>query len=290
LPYVLLGSERTRYVLDEVYARLLNTPAADPAIVQLQEQFQVAGLLAGYPGVYAHLISACREGRPGTGALAGIGAERTDARHLLECMIAAPNRELVEAVGWAGDPESIPYLIDALQRDDQEVVFSAAAALERITGAKLLDWFEIPVESAMEDDLGAAPPGGAPLDPKDPRDPPPEGSPDRIELPSIDPIKWTAYVEAHAEQLKNGVRTRRGYPYTHMVSLYELDQVVGARRERRTLCYEMVLRTGAYFSFDEQAFVGQQELLLQQLTTRCATLGTTPGSFALPLKRTVLSA
>jgi hypothetical protein len=180
-------------------------------------------------------------------------------------------------------------LISLLSHEDQGIVFASAAALERITGAQLLEWFALPAEAVMEGDLAEQPAPPINQDPGDPRDPEPEGSPDYIQLPSIDPARWQAYVQAHAEQLVPGVRTRRGYQYTHMVSLYELEQIASARAERRTLCYEIVIRCGAYFSFDERGLVVSQTRALAELNTELQRFASTPGGFSVPLNRVRLA-
>jgi len=285
IPLVQSGSPRTRGVLEEVELRLARLSADVPGYQPLYQAFLVAAVLAGYPGAYHHAKEGCQKGRPDTGWLAGIAAERTDADQLLSWLRETPNVELVHAVGWAGDPASIPALIALLAHDDQALVFACAAALERITGAKLLDWFAIPAEGVMDDDVTLQPEPKLAQEVTDPRDPDPEGSPDYIELPSIDAVRWQEYVKAHAEQLVPGVRTRRGYQYTHMVSLYELDQVVGSRTERRILSYEIVVRSGAYFYFDERALVSTQVRALAELAVELQRFGTTPGAFSAPLNR-----
>lgn len=289
VPLVLSGSPRTRAVLEEAELRRARLGHDHPDLQPLNQAFFVAAILSGYPGVYPRVAESCRQGTSETGWLAGIAAERSDADQMLDWLRQAPNVELVHAVGWAGDPACIPELIALLSHDDQGLVFASAAALERITGAKLLDWFALPAEAVMEGDLGAQPAPAIGQHVIDPRDPEPEGSPDYIELPSIDPGRWRAYVQAHAEQLVPGVRTRRGYQYTHMVSLYELDQIASARSERRTLCYEISIRCGAYFSFDERGLVVSQTRALAALSTQLQRLATTPGGFSMPLNRVRLA-
>lgn len=287
VPLVLSGSERIRTLLEEVELRLTNLPAEHPERAELTRAFETAGLLAGYPGAFPRVSQACREGRTGSGRLAGIAAEHSDARRFLEWLVASPNLELVDAVGWAGDPECLPYLIELLRHKDKSMVFAAAAALERITGARLVDWFEISAEAAMENDLSVTGQTERAGDGDD-RDPEEEGTPDQIELPSIDPERWRAHVKAYAQSLVPGVRTRRGHPYTHMVSFFELDRVVGSRDQRRNLCYEIVLRCGVYFTFDERALVTKQQEMLQILASRLQMIPSTAGSFSVPLQRTTL--
>ena len=289
IPLVLKGGPRTRAVLEEVELRLARLSFDHPGRERLYQAFEIAAVLSGYPGVYHHVREAFRQGRGDSGWLAGIAAERTDAQQMLDWLRLAPNTELVHALGWAGDPACIPDLIALLSYGDEGLVFASAAALERITGAKLLDWFALPAEAVMEGDLAAKPAPSIDQSLTDPRDPEPEGSPDYIELPSTDPARWQAYVEAHAEQLVPGVRTRRGYQYTHMVSLYELDQIASARTERRTLCYEIVICCGAYFSFDERALVVTQTRALAELGIQLQRLATTPGGFSVPLNRVLLA-
>ncbi len=291
VPFVLRGTESVRYRLDEVSARLTALPSMGTEHQELANAFQLAGVLAGYPHSYQHVLAACRVGQENSGTIAGIGAEQSDAQRLLDWTMENPNVQLVEALGWAGDPSCLPHLIGLLSHQDQPIVFAAAQSLERITGAGLVDELELPAEAVMENDPFSEP-DAEPLKRRetDPRDPFDEPSPDTMLLPSIEPERWRAYIVQNQAALIPGVRTRRGYQYTHMVSIHELREVVGAPRERVALCHELVLRTGRYFYFDVHSFVAVQEAELERISGLFAEIAPSPGLFALPMQRRPLGA
>lgn len=279
VPFVLRGDARTRVVLDELQDRVARSELAP-----LRDAFLEAGALAGSPYAQSLAANALRAGSPLAARLFGVAAERGDAEALLEWTAIAPSVDLVDALGWAGDPACLPLLVGLLGIDDGEIVVSAASALERITGAGLRQWLEIPVEDAMEARVRKSPEPAPSTD----RDPALEASPDRIEIPSLDQEAWRAHVEAHREQLVPRVRTRRGVPYTPFVSWYELDQLPCVPVERATLAHEISVRTGLLFPFDVRAFVPAQERRLAWLREPVERRSTSPGSWDRPMQRSAI--
>lgn len=279
VPYVLLGGPHHRYAIDEC---LMMTDSGAGA--RLLRSVRLASALSRHPEAVRRCSAQCVEGDIEAGRLYAALGGAEDARRMLDHCQRAPNEAAVVALGWAGDPACIPLLIALLTLKEQGVVFQAAAALERITGAGLLDWVPLSPEAVMDAEPGRK----ADAEPlrealKDPRDPEPEASPELIELPSCDPERWRKYVTLHQERLVPGVKTRRGHPFTPLVSLWELDQGSYSPTDRRALYHELVIRSGLNLVFDERAFVVDQEEQIAEIRQRLASRGWEPGSWELPL-------
>ena len=282
VPFVLSGDARAREVLDELQWRVERSPDA-----ALREAFTTAAALIGAPVGRAWAEQAMRNGESFGARLFGICSERRDAELLLDWTATQPTAALVDALGWAGDPECMALLIGLLQVDDESIVVSAAAALERLTGAGLRQMFAISAEGVLTAEPTAPTP--ALISAGDSRDPAPEPTADRIELPSRDPEAWRAHWLAHESSLVPHVRTRRGVPYSPAVGVYELDRIPCTPRDRRTLHAELVVRSGLVFSFDTEAFVPQQEHRLAALQPEMQARSGAPGSWDRPLGRALLA-
>jgi hypothetical protein len=218
-------------------------------------------------------------------------ADEDDARWLLGRMLASPSAAAVEAVGWAGLVEAVPDLIDLLEGDDEAVQLAAGAALDRILGANLVDKIEVMPEALEEEDDA---------DFEDP-DPEPEsllealvsdpdhalarGSPETLEVPSIDPARWRAHWAEHGRRHDPKLRLRRGNPYSPSVSLYELDRLPLATVDRRRLHVELAARTGRFTRFDPHDFVLVQERSLAAWGRLVNAVGEVSGSWNRPVKR-----
>ena len=188
--------------------------------------------------------------------LAIVGDER-DAARLLERMSRSPSPGLVNAVGWAGAPGAVPALIDLLGHDDPVVQLTAAYALDRITGARMIEEVEVPPETIAvteveEPDVGerAVRPPSLARQVSDARDRPSEGASDTALHPTIDARRWRAHWVERTGDYKPGLRYRRGSPYTPAISLWELDALPLTPGERRWLQRELIVRTGQLVRFD----------------------------------------
>jgi hypothetical protein len=216
-------------------------------------------------------------------------ADQEDARWLLGRMKQSPTAASVEAVGWAGLVDAVPALIGLLASEEKGVPLAAGAALDRLLGANLIQKIEIMPE-ALEDvpvvDPDPDPPEGRlAAMVSDPRDQPPAGSPETLEVPSIDPEKWRAYWAEHGKRYDPKQRLRRGNAYSPSVSLYELDRLPLPPEDRRRLHRELGARTGKLTAFDPHDFVVAQERSLMAWGALVKAQGETPGSWGRPNAR-----
>ncbi len=213
-----------------------------------------------------------------------------DARWLLDRMRAAPSAASIEAVGRAGLVAAVAPLIGLLG-DDEEIALAAGAALERLLGANLVDTIEIDPEAlemvpVIDPDPDAAP-APAPLAETvgDPRDRPPAGSKERLEVPSKDPEKWRAYWAEHGRRLDPKLRTRRGKPYSALALFEELDRAPLGPDDRRRVHLELVARAGRHLPFDPCDFVVTQEAHLKAWETLAKQGSDAPGSWEQSARR-----
>ena len=228
-------------------------------------------------------------GDPALVRLAIVGDE-DDARWLLERMETSPTPAVVEAVGWAGLVEAAPALLHLLEMEDEDLKRAVGAALERMLGAKLLDTIQIPPDAL--DDVHVPDPDPEPRPLRrtlaelvsDPRDQPPAGSSEELEVPSTDPERWRAYWAKHSRSYDPKYRIRRGQPYSPSISLYELDQLLLSPEDRRRLHRELAARTGKIAHFDPHDFVVVQERSLKVWESLVRTAAGASGSWGRPLR------
>lgn len=249
--------------------------------------------IAAHPRAAASARAAAA-GPLGDRALASLAivADEGDARWLLERMRSAPSAAAIEAVGWAGLVDAVPALLALLESEDDDTKLAAGAALDRLLGANLVDVIEVLPEELADD--GLVDPDPDPPRPRptlaelvsEPRDQPPEGSKDTLEVPSIDPDKWRAYWAANGQRFTSAKqRLRRGNPHSPSVSLYELDRLPLSMADRRRLHRELCARTGKVTHFDPHDFVLVQEQCLAAWGSLVAATAETPGSWERPTGR-----
>jgi hypothetical protein len=220
-----------------------------------------------------------------------IVGDQADARWLLARMQASPTTASVEAVGWSGLVTAVPALIALLEGDSEGLARSAGAALDRLLGANLREAIEVFPEAI--EDVPVVDPDPEPSPPRpslaaltgDPRDPPPRGSPEKLEVPSADPARWRAFWAEHAHRFDPAQRVRRGNPYSPSVSLYELDQLPLPAGERRVIHRELAARTGKLTAFDPHDLVVVQERGLIAWASLVAAAGEAPGSWGRAIAR-----
>ncbi|EYF00237.1 hypothetical protein [Chondromyces apiculatus] len=263
---------------------------ADPA---LREAVWWAMALTGHPHTEARLTAALDGPEAGKAALIlAIAGGEEDARRVTQRALSAPTRELLFAVGWTGNAWAIGQLVDLLETTDDDALAAAAAwALERLTGAGL--WEEAEVEDeAIEVADPPEPDVGEPRVPKlartlgDPRDLPPEPTPETVEQPSTDAARWRAWWMEKGAEYTMTTRYRRGHPYTPLVSLGELDTARVTPLERRWLHRELVIRTGAVVRFDPHDLVAVQEEAMRAWQPHAARSANMPGRWLRPARKT----
>jgi hypothetical protein len=264
--------------------------AREHADRRVQEAALDAMLLAAHPEA-ASAARAAAVGALGDAALSRLAvvADRDDAVWLLGRMQAGATREVVEAVGWAGLVEAVPALLALLEAEEEDVQRAAGAALDRLLGANLVERVQVMPEEI--EDVPVVDPDPEPARGRaslaalvsDPRDLPPPGSAEDVEVPSADPEAWRAFWAEHQHRFDPKLRLRRGNPYSPSVSLYELDQLPLGVEDRRRLHVELAARTGKVTRFDPHDFVRVQEQSLAAWAALIQAMGETPGSWSRPV-------
>ncbi len=212
-------------------------------------------------------------------------ANEDDARWLLQRMKASATPAAIEAVGWAGLVEAAPKLMSLLESEEQDVQLAAGAALERLLGANLVESLEIQPEAL--DEAEVVDPDPEPRRPRmslatlvsHPRDQPPPGSTETLEVPATDPARWRAHWAEHGRRHDPKQRLRRGNPHSPSVSLHELDRLLLSLQDRRRLHRELAARTGKLTQFDPHEFVLVQERSLAAWGALVRAAVKTPGSW-----------
>lgn|GEM_PF-921058 len=217
------------------------------------------------------------------GILLAQNSGRAGANKILEWVRPRPTAAGATALGWTGLVEAVPVLIGALNSSDEPVQAASAEALERITGARLLEEVEIEPERIMDPDVPDPVPDDQPslaqaVSPA--RDQPASGSPDRIERITRDPQRWRAWWLENGANFERSLRYRRGYPWSPHIVWTELGRAVATPADRRWLKHELTLRTGALLFCDPSDFVAHQELVLAAFEPTAVAARTTPGSWS----------
>lgn len=168
------------------------------------EAAAVAGLRLGDRGTCAETLEThVMRLAPPALALALQGAQQKTVRRLLKRLVEAdaPQRTLIRAAGWAGDPEALPWLLAQMAQDGQARL--AGDAFRRITGADL---------AALGLDRNA--PGDADFGPGEH----PEDSSVALDedegLRWPDPAKAAAWWDVNKHRFQPGVRYFLGEPPT----------------------------------------------------------------------------
>jgi hypothetical protein len=217
------------------------------------------------------------------GILLAQNSGRSGANKLLEWVRPRPTAAGAEALGWTGLVEAVPVLIAALASPEEPIQAASAEALERITGARLLEEVEIQPERVMDPDVPDPVPDDAPSlarQVSSPRDQPEAGSPDRIERITRDPQRWRAWWAQNGGNFERSQRYRRGYPWSPHVVWTELGRALATPADRRWLKHELSLRTGAPLLCDPHDFVAHQELTLAAFEPTAIAARGTPGSWS----------
>ena len=217
------------------------------------------------------------------GILLAQNSGRSGANKILEWVRPRPTAAGAEALGWTGLVEAVPVLIAALASPDEPIQAASAEALERITGARLLEEVELEPERIMDPDLPDPVPDDKPSlarQVSSARDQPEAGSPDRIERISRDAQRWRAWWAQNGGNFERNQRYRRGYPWSPHIVWTELGRALAIPSDRRWLKHELSLRTGAPVLCDAHDFVAHQELVLAAFEPTAIAARGTPGSWS----------
>jgi hypothetical protein len=167
---------------------------------------------------------------------------------------------------------------------------AVAGALERITGAGLMEEVELPIDritepDAPEPDVGEPKPVRLARIVSDPRDLPADPAPELALRPASRADVWRAYWRERGGSFDMSARYRRGHPYTPLVSLRELDTFPCSPDERRTLVRELIIRTGGHVRLDPHDLVKVQEAALAAWEPMAARASGSPGRWTRPERR-----
>ena len=217
------------------------------------------------------------------GILLAQSSGRSGANKILEWVRPRPTAAGVQALGWTGLVDAVPVLIAALASPDEPIQAASAEALERITGARLLEEVEIQPERVMEPDVPDPVPDDQPslvrkVGPADDRVE--TGSPDRIERITRDAQRWRAWWAQNGQYFERSQRYRRGYPWSTKVVWTELCRALATPAERRWLKHELNVRTGVMLLCDPHDFVAHQEQVLAAFEATAEATRATPGSWS----------
>ncbi len=280
------------------YAAILRLPIVNDAIFQALGSGDPAATRSAWLAMayvchpqMSSLLSASLGSEDGEFAalLLALGGDAADSETLLRAAVEKPERPLITAVGWAGASDSVATLIGFLEHPDAPVKLSAAYALDRITGAGMYEENEVPAEEIdvpepPDPDIGEPKPLKLAKMVSDPRDLPSEPAPDIVTQPTTNVERWRAYWMEKGNLFKSGLRYRRGYPYTPLVSLQELDSGPCTPGERRSLQRELVMRTGHHVRFDPMEMVLVQQEALAEWLPIAQRLSTKPGQWSRPYR------
>lgn len=279
--FALSGHPTLRSVLD----RALAEP--DPALL---DAAWTAAVYAHHPHIESMLRAELAGARAGFAAhLLAISGSEQQVLELEHVCRQAARRELVDALGWAGSPSSVPFLISLLAARDEALRQGAADALARITGHRVLSEVLVPPEQLDVPDAPSVPGSTEPSLAQlisDPRDLPEEGSPDVMQRVSTDAAVWQEFWSANASRFMPGRRYRRGVPHSALVVWNELTEGPCSFAERTALARELILASGAYAPFDPGDFVWQQEADLRAWEPVARRASGRLGAFGPPVRTT----
>lgn len=211
---------------------------------------------------------------------------------LVDAVADSPSEAGIDALGYLGSRDAITTLMTILQDGDvpPELKQACGFALQRITGYEFFDDVELPAERLEAEE--PADPAAIPREDQtlerqvgDPRDAPADPAPDRLKLPAGRAEVWRDYLRREGPRYDSGARFRRGERYTPALSLDELDRYCITPTERRTLFYELVLKTGEVVRFSTDDFVAVQQEALRSWAPIAQRASSQPGSWGVVQRR-----
>lgn len=165
-----------------------------------------------------------------------------EVRAVLEDDIAsAGSNTALRAIGWYGDPTFVPFLLGRLRHGDEGAQAAALEALERITGASIVD-ASLEAEHARGEEpfVGRRPP---------------------YEEPGIldgDPDAWQAWWERWGRAAEPEGRYRFGRPWTPTASYEEVLRETSLQRDRPWAVMELATRGGRPLPLDWHDLIVRQ--------------------------------
>jgi hypothetical protein len=185
-------------------------------------------------------LAACRAAAASAGATAGhlealaLSGGAGDMR-TLNAALASPALKpaAAAALGLLGDEDCVPKLLELLADRDEAVHVAAGRGLETISGAGLVETFEVPEEEAAE--------GGDP------------GRTVKVTRASTDPAAWRDWFNQR-RPVDPGHRRRGGRAFTPGVLIAQLEASGYDLAARRRMLLELEIRTGQRFAYEPDDF------------------------------------
>lgn len=173
-----------------------------------------------------------------------------EARPIVEHeMASAGHSAALRAAGWYGEPTFVPFLLGRLRHGDESAATAALDALERITGASIVDaGITLEYRPTEEPFTGTERP---------PYEPPGllDGTPDA----------WAAWWDAWGEGAVEGVRYRWGRRWSVESVMHELGGGAFIQRDRPWAAMELSARAGAPPHLDWTDWILRQRRALDEL-------------------------
>jgi hypothetical protein len=184
-----------------------------------------------------------------------------EARQVLEDEIASDGSPTaLRALGWYGDVTFVPFLLGRLRHGDDGAKAAALDALERLTGASILDAKIVP-EYRKKDRPFV----------RERRD---------YELPGIldgTPDAWEAWWKAHGRSADPKVRYRWGHAWSPRDNRWELEHGEFLQRDRPFAAMELAVRARAAVSLSWLALVRSQREAVSALAGTSGPMGWAAG-------------
>ncbi|MBX3231400.1 MAG: hypothetical protein KIT84_10680 [Labilithrix sp.] len=214
-------------------------------------------LRRGDGNVRQRLRSAIRD--PRAFSLLALSARGDDAPLLLDAFATQPpTGTMIQALARFGSAASLPALIALLA--NEELAPAAAAALDFITNAGLVETTEVPWTPGVE------PPDGAP---------PPMR---KVTIPIAEREPWETWYARVKSNFDPRLKLRHGVPFAPSMIVHELG-ANGAAEHRELACLELVVATGLGMRLSPSDWVAKQERQLGEIDSTLPSLGNTPGAW-----------
>ena len=151
--------------------------------------------------------------------------------------------QMIEAIGWAGEPGVSSYLMDILMSGEDEHKTAAANALYRIYGCELKEEVEISISDPEDDEEELS----------------------EIERLSQDPSEWKEALQVFEHQQRGNARLRHGQPWTKQSALRHLQRPEGNYEERLIAVWEYAVVNRKPLPLPPLRFIEKQKAALLNL-------------------------
>lgn len=259
-----LGSDDDTRVLTSLATGLatLATPAPPGALgwfLQHSEEPVAraalrSALLLRRPVGYERAVALVQEGRGSWADAVMFVAVAGDlsARALIEAELAAGSPAALRAAGWYGDVGFVPFLLGRLEHGDEVSAGAALDALERITGASIVDASLVPTYSKRDEPFV-----------RERREYEPPGLLDGTAE------AWSEWWHRWGRRADPKVRYRWGRPYRVDDTLMELAGEEFVQRDRPWACVELTVRGRSTGWPDWEDLVLLQRRTVAHLSATC---------------------